>query len=145
MAMDWSEYLAAQARADKIVIDASLDEALRALDAEMTELAESLRVEYVGPGVDTTAQHAEQVYRLVMRHHVWDVTRVEWGIKVCDTLPRVGLRAMWPVYGVSRLRKPQVIRALPGFFRGLNQAVQESGQGDTLAGLRIRELMDVFG
>ncbi|MEJ2481354.1 MAG: hypothetical protein P8Y78_14605, partial [Acidihalobacter sp.] len=81
------DFLAAQAHADRVRLSGELDEALRALDAEMSELAGVLQVEYVGPGVGMQDMGAEHVFRLAVRHHVWDVSEAGWGLKVCDGLP----------------------------------------------------------
>lgn len=138
------ELLAAQAHAERVRLDAELDAALRALDAEMSELADALRVEYVGPGVGMRDMQAEQVFRLAVRRHVWDVSEAGWGLKVCDGLPNGGLRAMWPIYGVARLRKQQLVQALPEFFAGMAQAVRAAGKGETTAGQRLSSLAAAF-
>lgn len=138
------EFLAAQAHAERVRLSGQLDEALRALDAEMSELAGVLQVEYVGPGVGMQDMGAEHVFRLAVREHVWDVSESGWGLKVCDGLPNGGLRAMWPVYGVARMRKQQLVRALPQFFSGLADAVREAGKGETPAGRRVLDLAVAF-
>lgn len=134
------DFIAAQTHAGQVRVNDELDRALRALDAEMDELADALRVEYVGPGVGMQDMGAEHVFRLAVRHHVWDVNQAGWGLKVCDGLPNGGLRAMWPIYGVARLRKQQLVLALPGFFAGLADAVRSAGKDDTPAGRRVLEL-----
>jgi hypothetical protein len=138
------DFLAAQAHADRVRLSGELDEALRALDAEMTELAEVLQVEYVGPGVGMRDMGAQDVFRLAVRHHVWDVSETSWGLKVCDGLPTGGMRAMWPIYGVARLRKQQLVQALPQFFSGMADAVCEAGKNETPAGRRVLGLAAAF-
>jgi hypothetical protein len=138
------EFLAAQAHADSVRVGGELDEALHALDAEMSELADVLQVEYIGPGVGMQDMGAEHVFRLAVRHHVWDVDKAGWGLKVCDGLPNGGLRAMWPIYGVARLRKQQLVQALPHFFSGLADAVREAGKDETPAGRRVLSLAAAF-
>ncbi|WP_455385804.1 hypothetical protein [Acidihalobacter prosperus] len=138
------DFLAAQAHADRVRLSGDLDEALRALDTEMTELAEVLQVEHVGPGVGMQDMGAEHVFRLAVRHHVWDVSEAAWGLKVCDGLPNGSLRAMWPIYGVARLRKQQLVQALPQFFSGYADAVREAGKDETPAGRRVLSLAAAF-
>ena len=144
MAQASVEFLAAQARAAHPRLGPELDRALRELDAEMSALAEALQVEYLGPGVGMRDMGAEHVYRLVVRYHVWNVSEAGWGLKVCDALPNAGLRPMWAIHGVSRLRKRQLVQALPEFFRGLAEAVQQAGKADTEAGRRVLALAEAF-
>ena len=138
------DFLAAQAHAERVRVSGELDAALRALDAEMGELADVLQVEYVGPGVGMQDMGAEHVFRLAVRHHVWDVGEAGWGLKVCDGLPNGGLRAMWPIYGVARLRKQQLVQTLPQFFSGLADAVRAAGKDETPAGRRVLDLAAAF-
>lgn len=138
------DFLVAQANAGRVRVTGELDEALRALDAEMSELADALRVEYVGPGVGMQDMGAEQVFRLAVRYHVWDVSEAGWGLKVCDGLPNANLRAMWPIYGVGRLRKQQLVQVLPEFFSGLADAVRAAGKQETAAGQQVMRLAAAF-
>ncbi|APZ42184.1 hypothetical protein [Acidihalobacter ferrooxydans] len=138
------EFLAGQAHAEQVRITAELDAALRELDTEMSELAEVLRVEHIGPGVGMRDMQAEHVFRLAVRHHVWNVTEEGWGLKVCDGLPNGSLRPMWPIYGVARLRKQQLIQALPEFFVGLADAVRDAGKDETPAGRRVLSIAAAF-
>lgn len=138
------DLLAEQAHAERVRVNGELDEALRALDAEMSELAGVLQVEYVGPGVGMRDMDAENVFRLAVRYHVWDTTEAGWGLKVCDGLPTGALRAMWPIYGVARLRKQQLVQALPEFFAGLAKAVCEAGKDETPSGRRVLALSAAF-
>ncbi|OOG21930.1 hypothetical protein B1C78_15845 [Thioalkalivibrio denitrificans] len=131
------ERIARLAHADRVPVTVELDEALAALDAELADLAGALEVAYVGPGVGMADMGAEHVYRLVVRRHVWDTTTAGWGLKVCDALDNNDLRPMWPIQGVGRLRKQQVVKALPAFFAGYAEAVRAAGKADTEAGRRI--------
>lgn len=141
---DYIEFLAAQARQDNIPVTPELDAALAALDAECETLAPQLEVEYVGPGIGMADMKAEHVFKLVMRYHVWDVFKKGWGLKVCDALPNSDLRPMWPVQGVSRLRKRQLVQALPEFFAGYAEVVRVAGKADTEAGRRILAMAAAF-
>ncbi|OBS09125.1 hypothetical protein [Acidihalobacter prosperus] len=137
--------LAAQAAAPSVTVNAALDEALRALDRRIEVLAEALQVEYLGPGIGMLDMDAEHVFRLAVRHHVWDVAHAGWGVKVCDALPNGGLRPMWPIHGVGRLRKQQLVRALPAFFQGYVTAVAAAGKAGTPAGRELQALAESFG
>lgn len=138
------DFLVTQSHGGCVRVNDELDRALRALDAEMETLADALRVEYVGPGVGMRDMAAESVFRLTVRHHVWDVNQAGWGLRVCDGLPNGALRAMWPIYGVARLRKRQLVQVLPEFFSGLADAVRDAGKQDTPAGRRVLELAAAF-
>lgn len=137
---DYIAVLATAVAADKVLITPELDAALRELDAEMERVAPELAVEVIGPGVGMADMNAEQVFKLVVRYHVWDVFKEGWGLKVCDALPNSDLRPMWPVYGVGRLRKQQLVKALPDLFDAWAAAVNEQGKADTPAGQRVSEI-----
>ena len=51
---------------------------------------------------------------------------------------------MWPIYGVARLRKQQLVQALPHFFSGLADAVRAAGKGETPAGRCVLGLAEAF-
>jgi hypothetical protein len=51
---------------------------------------------------------------------------------------------MWPVQGVSRLRKRQLVQALPEFFAGYAEVVRVAGKADTEAGRRILAMAAAF-
>ena len=141
---DYIEFLAAQAKQDNIPVTPELDTALAALDAEFETLAPQLEVEYVGPGIGMADMKAEHVFKLVVRYHVWDVFKEGWGLKVCDALPNSDLRPMWPVQGVNRLRKKQLVQALPDFFAGYAGAVKAADKADTEAGQRALAMAAAF-
>jgi hypothetical protein len=138
------EVLAGQAGRSQVVVDAGLDQALTELDRAMERLGAALEVEHVGPGVGMSDMGAEHVYRLVMRRHRWDVFTEGWGLKVCDALDNCELRPMWPLQGTARLRKRQVVRALPDFFAGYLRAVAEVGKADTAAGCELRDIAEAL-
>lgn len=140
MQHDPLEILATLQQASPVPVTRALDEALAFLDAEMASLAEDLRVEFVGPGVGMADMHAEHVYRLVVRHHVLDMTTAGWGLKICDALDNNDLRPMWSLQGAGRLRKQQLVAALPVFFRGYAEAVRAAGKAHTPAGRRVAEI-----
>jgi len=133
-------WLLREARAGNMPKGPEVDQALIALDEEMAKLAGTLKVEFMGPGVGMADMKAEHVYRLAVRHHVWDTTTAGWGLKICDALDNNELRPMWPVQGVGRLRRQQLISVLPEFFRGYAAAVASAGKADTPAGRRVKEL-----
>jgi hypothetical protein len=137
--------LGERARDDRPRLDAELDAALAALDRELEALAGELKVEYVGPGVGMADMDAEHVYRLVVRRHRWDVFTEGWSLKVCDGLENCDLRPMWPIQGTARLRKRQVVQALPEFLRGYATAIAEAGKAETPAGRRVGELVQALG
>lgn len=136
--------LGALAHAERIPVTPELDRALAALDAEMTRLAEALAVEYVGTGVGMADMQAQHVYRLVVRRHIRDATTAGWGLMICDALDNNDLRPMWSLQGAGRLRKRQVVAALPGFFRGYAEAVQAAGKADTVAGRRVTQIAETL-
>lgn len=131
--------LAAAAR-EGATAEASVNTALLALEQELNRLSESLQVEYVGPGVGMADMQAESVYRLVIRAHEHDVTRTRWGVMVCDALDNCDYRPMWPMTGVGRLRRRQVIAVVPEFVKGFRDAVDAAGKGDTPAGQRLARI-----
>ncbi|WP_156782785.1 hypothetical protein [Acidihalobacter yilgarnensis] len=137
--------LAAQAATPKVVVNEALEAALRGLDRRIEALSAALEVEYLGPGIGMQDMDAEHVFRLVVRHHVWDVAHSGWGLKVCDALPNGGLRPMWPIYGVGRLRKQQLVKTLPAFFQGYMAAVVAAGKAQSSAGLELQALAESFG
>ncbi len=141
---DYIHFLAEQAKQENPAINRVLDEALAELDAELEQLCPELQVEYVGPGVGMADMSAEHVYRLVVRHHTWDVFKEGWSLKVCDALENCEYRPMWPIQGTARLRKKQVVQALPEFFTGFAGAIDEAGKADTPAGRRVKELAASF-
>jgi len=134
--------LASAIAAHRIIVNDALDDALKALDERLETLSSALTVEYIGPGVGMQDMAAEDVYRLVVRYHLWDTTRSGWGLKVCDALPNGMMRPMWPIYGVGRLRKQQLIRALPDFFQGYLKAVESAGKGQEPAGRALYALAE---
>ncbi|MEJ2059133.1 MAG: hypothetical protein P8Y64_01415 [Gammaproteobacteria bacterium] len=142
---DYIQVLARAAEADTVWVNAELDQALTELDAEMERLATELQVEFEGPGVGMADMHAEHVYRLMVRHHVWDVNTEGWGLKVCDALPNGTKRGMWPVQGTGRLRKQQLVKALPEFFAGFVAAIDAAGKSSLPATGRVRAMAEAFG
>lgn len=134
------ETLARLVRDPPVSVSRELDEALEALDMEMTRLAGALQIEYLGPGVGMADMNAEHVYRVVVRHHVWDTTTAGWGVRVCDALDNNDLRPMWSLRGVGRLRKRQLLAVLPEFFQGYAAALEAAGVADTPAGRRVLEI-----
>lgn len=134
--------LAARAGESRVKVDAALDEALEALDAELATLAAELEVEYLGPGIGMQDMGAEHVFRLAVRHHVWDVDTAGWGVKVCDGLPQGNLRPMWAMQGVGRLRKQQLVKVLPEFLRGYAAAVAAAGKAEAPAGQKLQALAE---
>jgi hypothetical protein len=138
------EILAERAGAEQVVIDAGLDQALAELDRVMERLGTALEVEHVGPGVGMADMGAEHVYRLVMRRHRRDVFTEGWGLRVCDALANCELRPMWPLQGTARLRKRQVVRALPEFLAGYLRAVVEADKSDTVAGRELRKIAEAM-
>lgn len=138
------DFLVAQSREQAPRLGDEMDRSLRELDAQLSAIADALRVEYVGPGIGMREMGAEHVFRLVVRHHVWNVTEAGWGLKVCDGLPNAALRPMWPIYGVSRLRKRQLVQVLPEFFQGYAEAVRRANKAQSEAGERLMELAAAF-
>lgn len=141
---DYIPFLAAQAALDDVPVSPMLDAALAELDAEFERLAGALEVEFVGPGVGMADMGAEHVYRLVVGRHRWDAHTERWGLKVCDASPNCRLRPMWPVQGTARLRKKQVVKALPALLAGYAGAVEAAGKADTPAGRRVLEMAAAF-
>ncbi len=141
---DYMQVLAEQAKQENPAINQALDEALAELDAELEQLCPQLQVEHIGPGVGMADMGAEHVYRLVVRHHTWDVFKEGWSLKVCDALENCEFRPMWPIQGTARLRKKQVVQALPEFFAGFAEAVRAAGKAETSAARRITELAAAF-
>ena len=137
------EALAARLIQDPLVLDTELDEALAELDCEMQRLSAELEVEHVGPGVGMRDMGAEQVYRLVVRRHRWDVFSEAWGLKVCDASSNCDFRPMWPIQGTGRLRKRQVVQVLPELFLGYAEAVARAGK--TILNMRWFEVSEVRG
>jgi hypothetical protein len=99
-----------------------------------------LQVEYLGPQVGMADMDAEHVYRLAIREHGWDALTRVWGLKVCDALENCDLRPMWPIQGVGRLRKHQVLETLPECLRGYLQAVRAAGLQDRAEAQRLAAL-----
>ena len=136
------ERLIAESRAERVTVDAEIDQALAELDALLAEIAARLEVEYYGPGVGVDG--AREVYRLVVRSHEWHIHNRTWSLKICDGTPRGGWRPAWAIQGASRQRKAAVVEALPEFFAGYARAVEQAGKGDTPAGRRVLELAEAF-
>ncbi len=120
------------------------DTALGLLEQELNAIAEALRLEYVGPGVGMADMDAEHVYRLVIREHEHNVAQRGWGVMVCDALPNCDYRAMWPLTGVGRLRRRQVVAALPELLRGYREAIVGGGREDTPAAQRLVAIEGLF-
>ncbi len=138
------EALAARLIQDPLVLDTELDEALAELDCEMQRLSAELEVEHVGPGVGMRDMGAEQVYRLVVRRHRWDVFNEVWGLKVCDASSNCDFRPMWPIQGTGRLRKRQVVQVLPELFLGYAEAVARAGKDQTPAGREVQAITEAL-
>lgn len=136
------EHLISQSRAQKVGVDEELDAALARLDAQLAQLAGELQVEYYGPEIGVAA--GRHVYRLVVRAHEWEINNPTWSLKVCTALPHARWRADWAVQGVSRLRKPLVVQALPAFFAGYAEAIAVAGRADTPAGRQVMEFARAF-
>ncbi|MGM0554302.1 MAG: hypothetical protein ACQETK_11065 [Pseudomonadota bacterium] len=120
------------------------DTALGLLEQELNAIAEALRLEYVGPGVGMADMQAEHVYRLVIREHEHNVAERGWGVMVCDALPNCDYRPMWPMTGVGRLRRKQVVAALPELLHGYREAVARGGREDTEAAQRLATIAALF-
>lgn len=138
---DFINHLADQAVADRVRVDAALDDALRHLDHTLEGLAGALQVEHLGPFVGVEALGA---HRLVVRAHAWRLNEWLWSLRVCSTAPQAGLRAEWTVAGASRMRKPLIVKALPEFFAGYARAVTAAGRAESGAGRRLLELAERF-
>lgn len=124
--------------------DAEIDQSLQAMDQEISVLADALRVEYVGPDVDIQLRQDQPAFKLVVRHHIWDIATAGWGVKICDALPQAHWRVMWPVYGVSRLRKRKLLSVLPRFFAGYAASVVDVGAVNLQAVDRLEEISGFF-
>ena len=116
-----------QCRLPRPAPGSALAAALIYLDGEIQTLADSLRVEYYGPGVGTD-RDAESVYRLVVRAHAWALGEPVWGVRVCDATEGANWRAMWTLAGVGRLRQRRLLSVLPAFLEGYDAAVSASPQ-----------------
>lgn len=136
------DLLVTQSKADRVVISAELDQALTELDQAFEEIAPELAVEYVGPGIGVEGN--EDVYKMVIRPHEWQMNKPSWSLKVCDALPNADWRAAWTVQGSSRLRKQMLVKKLPEFFAGLTQAIEAAGKADTAAAARVQEMASKF-
>jgi hypothetical protein len=138
---DFIGHLASQSRAPRVVVNATLDDALTHLDHLLEGVAAALQVEYYGPyvGVETPEAH-----QLVVRAHEWVIHQHLWSLKVCSTAPQAEWRAEWPIQGCSRLRKVRIVQALPDFFAGYCAAVDASEQAASPSALRIRDLAARF-
>ena len=135
---DYIEVLAKAAKQERVVVNKALDEALTALDDELAELADALKVEYVGPRVGVDA--GTDAYALVVRAHEWEIGKFTWSMKVCDATPAGQLRATWPVQGTGRRRKVLIIAVLAEFFAGFKAAVEAAGQSNA----RLDALCEAF-
>ncbi|MGA7800369.1 MAG: hypothetical protein WCC36_06120, partial [Gammaproteobacteria bacterium] len=122
-------YLAEQALAEPVAITAELDAALARLDRAFATLAAELQVEYFGPGVGVDAERS--VFQLVIGPHRGGIEGPVWGLRVCDGTASGGLRPMWAVQGVGRLRKALVVKALPELLAGFAAAIGAAGKADT--------------
>lgn len=138
---DFIRYLAEQSQNDVIPINSTLDDALTHLDNMLTGIAAALQVEYIGPyvGVETLKAHA-----MVVRAHEWQIHQPSWSMKICSAIPEANYRAEWPAQGASRLRKRLIVRALPTFFAGYAEAIQQAGKADTTAGRRVLAMQQQF-
>lgn len=125
-------------------LTAEADAALQALETELNAIAAELQVEHVGPGVGMADMNAEGAYRIVVREHEHDVTRREWGVMVCDAADNCDYRPMWPLSGTGRLRRRQVMQALPELVAGWRAAANEAGSLLTPAGQRLAALDAIF-
>lgn len=134
--------LAVKSRTAVPVLDQSTDLALAKLDRITADLAAALQVEYYGPPVGLDA--GRDVYRLVVREHRLSPSQVAWGLWVCTALPHAQWRADWRIQDTSRLRKRQIVAALPAFFSGFLAAVEAAGRGQSRAGRRLAEFAELF-
>jgi len=137
------DHLAEQARAERVAVTPELDAALAALDEAIEAIAPQLEVEAYGPGVGVEGE--QDVYRLVIRHHEWNVDDYRWGLKVCDALPNAGWRVAWPIQGVARRRKGEVVRGLPAMLGEWRNAVAAAGLAESDAGRQVAELAAALG
>ena len=136
------ELLVAQSRAPEVVVNGQLDAALTQLDSMIARLAEDVAVEYYGPDIGINA--GKEVYKLVVRQHEWQIHEPAWSLRVCTALPHAGWRADWAIQGASRLRKKNIVKALPAFFVGFAAAITQAGKAETNAGSRILQLSKLF-
>jgi len=138
---DFIALLVEQSRLQSVVINPALDDALTHLDHALAGLSAAVQVEYRGPyvGVETPLAH-----QMVVREHEWKIHQPAWSMKICVAAPEANCRAEWPIQGVSRLRKALVVKALPAFFAGFAEAIEQAGKQDSSAALRVLELARRF-
>ena len=138
---DFVTLLAERSRTARPKVDTALDDALARLDRLLAGVSADLQVEYYGPcvGVEAAATH-----RLVVRAHLWDGGRPQWGVKVCSAAPQAHWRAEWTLQGAGRLRKVLIVRALPDFFAGYAHAVAAAGRAESDGGQRVAGLAQRF-
>ena len=138
---DFIALLVEQSRLQSVVINPALDDALTHLDHALAGLCAALQVEYRGPyvGVETPLAH-----QMVVREHEWKIHQPAWSMKICVAAPEANCRAEWPIQGVGRLRKALVVKALPAFFAGFAETIEQADKADTSAGLRVLELSRRF-
>ncbi|MHB1951681.1 MAG: hypothetical protein ACYCQK_09425 [Acidiferrobacteraceae bacterium] len=105
------------------------------LDHMLDGLTGALEVEYYGPEVGLAA--GRSVYRMVVRRHHLGASLDSWGLWICTALPHALWRPAWRLAQVGRLRRLEVVRRLPAFFRGYAAAVQDAGKSGTNAGRRV--------
>lgn len=132
------ELLTARARADRVRVDPALDQALTHLDADLQAISAALGVRHVGPGVGLDG--ADEVYRLVVDYHVWDLSRQGWGLFVCDAAAGQDLRPMWQIQGAARVRKQAIVRQLPALLEGYQDTAATAGRLGGEAGERLTGL-----
>lgn len=113
-------------------------DALKRLDHLLAEIAADLKVEYVGPCVGLG--QAPEIHRLVVREHVWHLRDRRWGVAICSAQAGAAWRADWPLYAASRERRQPVLRNLPFFFSGYQEAVEAAGLSHRNAAKRIAEI-----
>ncbi|HET9121991.1 MAG TPA: hypothetical protein VFN52_00680 [Acidiferrobacteraceae bacterium] len=116
---------------------------LAQLDHVLDGLAAALKVEYFGPEVGVGDGRA--VYRLVVREHALGPAERQWGLRICTALPHAQWRADWALAASGRQRRAAIVAALPAFFVGYWQAVQQAGRAESRAGRRLYELALSFG
>lgn len=137
---DQLRLLAERARDTRVRVDKRLEDALAALDADLQDVAEAIGTTYIGPGVGLDG--ADEIYRLVLGYHVWDLSRKGWGLFVCDAAPGQDLRPMWRIHGAGRVRKQAIVRQLPSLLSGYRDAVAEQGQLEGAHGERLTHLAE---
>ncbi|MHB1941745.1 MAG: hypothetical protein ACYCP0_01615 [Acidiferrobacteraceae bacterium] len=118
--------------------DERVSQVLGRIDYALCGLAGALEVEYYGPEVGLGTGHA--VYRMVVRRHHLGANMDAWGLWICTALPHAQWRPAWRLPDAGRLRKQQVVKALPAFFQGYAEAVQDAGKAGTNAGRRLLAL-----